>query len=590
MKKNVIIFIIDSLNNTRIRQYGDVLMPYFTSLKHKYCFADQMYSEAPYTEAALMNLYCGQDVLQDNGYLFRFRDAKSTFFEEMQKEGYTTYFNAYQPQCYPSSLRRGVDYIYYNVGFDIDAFWSYRIYHYSELYNNNCLKEYDYVNLKELLEDNFKEWLIFLDALLTNDESIGMIKGNAGDYDPCMVKVYVKEQYDLFNQDNISYINNLLKKGYNHPLFKIRSYSQCTKIKNRSSVENIRKVLKPLYRKIKWINFKRNFSSIPTLCKTISGTVIRYLSKEVERKDLLKTGFYSLNHLFDFDLYGRINSDFDSFKNAPSARTHIDHFMNWAKVHSTEKPFFACIHVDDVHNPEVFFTYDTDRMDIIEEEAALANRTLESLPRGSRGSVTHDLSLSYIDNIIKYLVESVKAQKFGDNTSILICADHGFSFSGDPFRESYVTNLYLENYNMPFLIIDDSLMNIEIKGLRSSKDIPRFIKDMSVDSKQAYNNLPEHKVCIIEYCGGGCPDLTRRKLKIAAFDKEFFVGTLCDVYKELTDNEITEIYNLKDDLAQSINLRSKNYDKSKIIHLINVIKERRKEIRNSMNDSNSINY
>lgn len=580
--KNVLLFIIDSLNNTRIRQYGEELMPYFSSLKREYCYCDSMYSQAPYTEAALMNLYCGQDVLQNNGYMFRFRDADSTIFEQMRKKGYTTFFNSYQPQCYPSSLRRGVDTIYYNVGFDIGAFWSYRLSHYSELLKKNELTETDYQTIKVLLRDNFDEWLLFLNAIQNKDSSVEMIYGNAGDYKVDEVKKLVLTEQEFFNVDEVAYIDEVLTDGLEHRLFKIAPYSQITKIKNRSFAEQNSIKLKPLYRAIRKKNLWRNISSVPSLLGTTMWSFFKFLHHpSSKKKDFLKAAYYSINHLVDFDLSERGDKNYDWFKNAPSARTHLDHFFKWADEYQSDKPFFACVHVDDVHNPEVFLTYDAEDESILNEEVALVKHALNNLPKGSKGSVTHDLSLVYIDNIIKYLVETMKQKSYGEDTSIVICADHGFSFSGDPIRDSFVTNLYLENYNMPFLVIDSQLNNIEIKGLRQSKDIPSFIESLANDSIDAINKLPEYSACTIEYCGGGCPDLSRRQLKLAAFNNDLFVGALCELNKELTSDKITEVYDLESDPKQQKNLVGK-INKPLLNELISVIERRRSEIKLSM--------
>lgn len=191
MKKNVILFVIDSLNNTRVKEYGNILMPYLSTLKSKYCFCDNMYSQAPYTEAAVMNLYCGQDVLANNGYLYRFKDAPEVMFEKFKELGYSTYYNSFQPQCFPSSLRRGVDHLYYNVGFDIEALWSYRLYHYADLLHSGNINKEDYRVISLIMRDNFEEWLIFLDALLNDEPEIGMIRHNVNNYDVDKIRTLV---------------------------------------------------------------------------------------------------------------------------------------------------------------------------------------------------------------------------------------------------------------------------------------------------------------------------------------------------------------------------------------------------------------
>ena len=39
-----------------------------------------------------------------------------------------------------------------------------------------------------------------------------------------------------------------------------------------------------------------------------------------------------------------------------------------------------------------------------------------------------------------------------DKTSVVITADHGFSYYFSPVREKYVISSYRENYNVPFII------------------------------------------------------------------------------------------------------------------------------------------
>ena len=117
--QRILLFIIDSLNFSRLRDNGKSLMPFLYRLSREGISCENMFSQAPYTEAAVMNIYCGQSVLENGGYLKRFKCAKKTIFEAMKENGYTTYYNSFQPQCFPSSLRRGIEYIYYNVGLSL---------------------------------------------------------------------------------------------------------------------------------------------------------------------------------------------------------------------------------------------------------------------------------------------------------------------------------------------------------------------------------------------------------------------------------------------------------------------------------------
>ena len=586
--KNQVLFIIDSLNYEHVKHSKINLMPFLSELEKKGISCSNMYSQAPYTEAAVMNIYCGQNVLDNDGYLLRFKNAPLTIFEAMKNKNFKTFYNSFQPQCYPSSLRRGVDHIYYNVGYDQAALWSYRLKHYSEVYKNSALSEKDYNDLEDILTDNFNEWLTFIKCFEENDESVNMIKSNASDYNTVMIKGLVQSEYDLFQENSINYINELLETGYDHRFFKIPSYRQNNKVKDKKVKTDVQDMYRPLLKKIRKLNMKLNFKN--ALFKILKAPIHKLIvfikhPNKLNLKEFAKSVYLSFNYLFDLDLNDRISDSYDSFKNAPSARTHIQHYVNWAKQHANDGKHFACIHVDDIHNPEIFFTYDSDDKALLSKELKDAYNLLNEIPSDYYGSITHDLSLRYIDGVIKYFYTELEHNGLLEDTCITICADHGFSFSGNPIRDSFVINLYLENYNIPFVITGcDKVERIE--KLCSSKDIPETICDL------ADGEIPEeftgksvlrenNSTLCIEYCGGGCPDIRRRMLKIAAYNEHYFVGTLATIDDKLLDH-VTEIYNLKDDPKQEKNLIRHLYDDSEVNSLIQVIENRRMEIRKQL--------
>ena len=588
--KNYILFIIDSLNYSHLKDSKIDLMPYLRSLEKEELSCSNMFSQAPYTEAAVMDIYCGQNVLDNGGYFFRFKNSPKTIFEAMQEKGFITYFNSFQPQCYPSSLRRGVDYLYYNVGFDQSALWAYRLSHYAVLLKSNELTENDYENIYDVLDDNFKEWIRFIDNIENDDDSVSMIKGNASTYDSKLVREKVNDEINLYKNNKRGYVEDLLNQGTSHNFFKIMVYNQDLKISDRSIVEKNREVMMPTFRKIRKLsirlNLKNAFGKIIKIPYRKFITFIKNPNIEYA-KDFVRSILNFYNYILDDDLYDRVSNDYDSFKNAPSAMTHINHYIEWAKKHKgDDKPHFACIHVDDIHNPEEFFTYDSDDISLIEREMKEANEILDNLPKDYYGNITHDLSLKYIDGVIKYFIEELKTNDLYEDTSLVICADHGFSFSGNPIRDSFVVNLFLENYRIPFIITGTDNKK-RINEYCCSKDIPATmcsLVDNRIPKEFTGNNVLDSKtdrINIIEYCGGGCPDISRRELKIAAFDNDYFVGTLCRI-DDVVDSNITEIYDLLNDPYQKNNLVGKEYNSDKVDLLIMSIKERRAAIKKDL--------
>ena len=73
MKKNVIMIVLDSVTyeNTLSNTGKTCPMPFLHSLMKKGINATKVYSEAPYTEAALVSLLCGDNTLDKTGHMKR---------------------------------------------------------------------------------------------------------------------------------------------------------------------------------------------------------------------------------------------------------------------------------------------------------------------------------------------------------------------------------------------------------------------------------------------------------------------------------------------------------------------------------------
>jgi len=589
MKKNVVLLLIDSMNYSHIKKYP-FLTPFLNSIKDKNVSFENMFAQAPYTEAASMSIYCGQNVLDNGGYLFRYKYAPKTIFEAYKEKGYTTFYNYFQPQCYPSSLRRGIDSLYYDVGFDINALWSYRLYFYSELLNEGKITEADYKTLIELLDDNFIEWIEFNNEIIENKQSVEFIRDNCLNYDAESIASTIKDEYGKYSLDKRAYIDDLLKKKTSHKLFEIKQFTQDNKIKDKNFIQDFRNQYYSFFTDLKALNRRYNLKN----CKgTLNGSVRKFseLIHNISRESLKNFGkslILAMNVYNDSDLLDRIAVDYELFKNAPSIKSHIDHYFKWEKNRTDNKPSFACIHVDDIHNPEMFFTYDSMDMDLLNEEFNDAKDVINNLPNDYYGNISHDLSLRYIDSKIKYFYNQLANNGLDNNTIVLICADHGFSFSGNPLRDSFVINMYLENYNIPCIITGVN-KTATINGLAASKDIPSilmyFTDDETEKSFKGQNSFlieNSYKYLFIEYCGGGCPDLKRRKLKIGCFNKEWFVASEAELDVVISRDNITELYYLKDDPLQLNNIKDTVVWTEELEEIVVAINNRKTEITESM--------
>lgn len=588
MKKNIIYVLIDSLNYKHLKESKVNLMPFFQSLKKEGLYCENMFSEAPYTEAALMCSFCGQDVLDYNGYINRFRDTPLTIFEAMKAKGYYTYTTSYSPQCFPTSLMRGVDEYQYNVGYDPAALWSYRFYHYAHLYKKGEITDKDYQEIYDILDNNFLEWKQWLTDLKEEKSTTSMIATNSISYDIDKKMKEVLLEVEKYEKDKKAYAISIFNSGTKHMIFKIGGFKQDNKAKKRDNVNLISRDLNKLAKRIKKMDYDLNKRN----CKGYKQGPRNKLKEFFKHpsiynlKNYAKAWLGARNVLHDLDLDERVNKHYDSFKDGPSFRTHIDTFSKWVKSYNKKEPYFAILHVDDIHNPEEFFTYDSDDRELLAKEIKDANDLLDEIPEDYYGSLTHDLSLRYIDGVVKYLYEKLEKAHQLENTIVMLCADHGFSFSGNPMRDTYVVNFYLENYNIPFLVTGSDYKGVQIDKLCQSKDIPATLCDLAdgvvpkeFSGKSVLRDDNNYSSVIVEYCGGGCPDIHRRELMLAAFDFDYFIGTLGTLDKELN---IKEIYDLKEDPRQYHNLineKDKLLESPKIKALLERIENRRKSIK-----------
>lgn len=587
--KNIVLFIIDSFNYSHLKN-NRYLTPFLNKISSEGVSFENMFSQAPYTEAAVMNIYCGQNVLDNGGHIKRFKDAQKTIFEVMKDKGYVTFYNSFQPQCYASSLRRGIDYLYNNVGYDVSALWSYRLYLYADLLEKNSLNDVDISLLIEIFDDNFLEWLRFVNELKNSSEAISMIGSNSLSYDLNKVETLLNIEHKKYLSDKKTYILNVLSKKQSHEFLTIDSFVQDNKIKDKVFISSVKSKYYCFFKELDKLNRKLNKKNCKGVWVGPKRKFLDFVKKPSIQtlKNFGKSLLLAKNVYKDSDLYERISDNYEIFKNAPSVKTHIDQYINWETTRIEDKPSFSCIHVDDIHNPEVFFTYDSEDIDLIDSEFEDAKDVLKKIPLNYYGNITHDLSLRYIDSKLRYFYEQLSKHGLIDNTIVLICADHGFSFSGNPLRDSFVINMYLENYNIPCVITGSEFKGNYTK-LCSSKDIPvllSYLADGAIplefNGKNILKENVNYKNLFIEYCGGGCPDLKRRKLKIACFNEDWFVASELMLDEQLNLSNISELYDLKKDPLQLKNMHDKFIANDSIVELIKLINERKEQIKSSL--------
>ena len=577
MKKNTIFIVIDSLyyNKTTKEKYRPNPMPFLDKLRSEGIDFTSMYSEAPYTEAALVSLLCGMDTLKNGGYIKKLY-GKETIMETFQKNGYTTFCNCVQPLVYPSYSYQGLDYEYYNICYDFETLWSYRLKFYSEIYKNNNLDNDTLSLVVDLLEDNLKTWKNFFYNLKSKGEITSFIYPYVDTTDLDNNIKLLEKEIKKFNHQKEEYTKQLLDLGMNHDLFKIHSYN----LSKKMTEESMRKLQKKYKNIITKMFFKTMFYNLK------NNKLV--LEPREERKGLIKA---YMNAVINRFLYKKIDYRIKSKKAAPSMDTTIKHFEDWLLNRNDEKPYFAYIHVDDCHSSEIFYTYDTEDFTKLDEEFTKINDYMKKLPSNYKGSISYDVSLQYADMCLERLYKFLDENNMLDKVNIAICADHGSSYSFAPYRSNYVNNVHRENYNMPFIIWSKDLKHKKINTFYNTKDIPATLLNLNnIPIPKEYDGQPflngkGREYVLLENVPGGCPDYNLRDFWLGIRNKRYLVVVNGNINKKFEETDLQAVYDIRTDQEELHNLK-KTITKTAIKNELNILKSEYEKLIKDMKDNN----
>jgi hypothetical protein len=578
MKRNVLFLVIDSVTNDVAFNKSKDIMPFLYKLRKKSISGDKMFSEAPFTEAALVSLLASRDTMDDGGYMEKFKNF--TCVNKIFKDnGYKTFFANFYPSIYPSYMINGVEEKKYIEGFQFSHVWEYRFEYYADLYLNNETNESENNMLVDMMQDNFKWWKIYLENIKNNDAETDMLN-------ECIDKSNISNDIEKLNKEiakfrknKVKYLKELFTKKDNHDLFKIKTYYMTDKIRNDYFRNQIIEKYSDVFKRIKKLNFRKNlFNNKYPFLKTMNC----FFKKDFKTVKGLIAAYK--NSIVDKDIFDRINEKYDTFKVQRSFRTVAEEFIDFASKNK-DKPWMAYVHVDDAHFPENFFSYDLTDMNVIDNEFKAINQYLDKLPKNYCGSITCDLSLLYCDSIVKYIFDWMDKNKLLDNTDIVITADHGFSYYFCPIREKYVISNYRENYNVPFIIYGKNIKPIFISDFCATKDLPATLLDMENIKIPNYFkgisllNGKGRDYALLEYMGGGCPDIQRRPINMGIRTDNYFVAMNVFINKDFKESEIVEIYDLKKDPKENNNLKNQKGIINKVKYEISLMEKRYNEIK-----------
>ena len=586
MKKNVICLVIDSMGTDFLEMIPNKEELFLYRLMHKSQTYKNVFAQGPYTEAAVIGLQCGQRILDYNGYYNRLSDTPLTIFEAFKMNGYRTFSNTVQPHMHSKSLIRGITDYSFNVSPDFSALEAYRLNYYRRFFNSGLQSKTMIKEVIQLFEDYFNTTIFFEKEYISKGFSTSLINGYLNLESVKKNLGFLENEYLVFSKDREAYILDYYdKKPGKHCLSQNLAPRQDRKIQDFTTRKKIAKILHPVFKKERHLYSVLNrknkldrdglFSALRCL---INSPCVNSF------KNLLKALYYNYlgKRFIDYKLWS--NTNFDSVKNAPSIKTHIDHFLNWKK--NINSNYFAYIHVDDIHATSAWFSYDSSDIDVVKKEANEASKFLDDISNTDVcGNINFLMGINHIDRVIENFYNELDKSGDLENTVLVITADHGYSIYQKPIRAQPINTFHPECYRVPVIIFNKSAEPFMCEATKQTFSIPNtLLINASLEENDLFYGKSlyksEHNYVIQEFMGSGCPDMKRRPLLICYRDSDYSIS----ISKKINDGliskkDIIEYYNLKTDPLEQINIINKvSEEEIRKLGAYHILQERYDEI------------
>jgi len=558
--------------------------PFLDSLKKESICPSKMFSHGPYTNAATRSLYTGRNTLDDFGYFFQLNTSPVTDFQVFHDVGYETYAITYPYYIIGPGMQKHIDHFYYTTGFEFNSEWGgiYKYYH--DLIGDRRLTSEEYALLKCRTDLLFQTWLIFYEDLLSKDEASAMIRQQLVGVDLAKDLCLLQKEYEQFRNSKENYIDDLIERGLDHVLPSI-NHILIDKSISREYLNGIHRAHKGFFSKLVKNNIKAN------ICKNAPTAKRFYLAFERYFKYSDKEAFLFLsNYLGSLTSFQLMKKRWgtEKWQNMPSARTQLQFIADdILKNRESDKPFYISMQIEEAHNNIAFFSYDCQDDNQIEEEIRVLKMYLDELGAGFRGNIVYYLALRYIDYAIEEFCNRLKSLGLWDNTTLLITADHGSSYTFYPLHSRRVNCFDEESYHIYSIIRHPGLKGRVIDTYQNSRDILPTLLDVVGIKPSPYfkghsmldETRPSLPYTLGEYMGPGCPDMHASKpMWLRAQDENYLIGYKVSVNQVFEDGELAVVFDLKKDPKALYNINFA-FDRKKVDYLLAPMKARFLEIK-----------
>ena len=572
--KNVIYILVDALSydNVGKREYRNTPTPFLDSLAKQSTFFKNVYTQAPYTEAAFVSTLCGENVLDHGGYLLGMEKCDTCYGTLLKKRGYHT-LSTFSPYIMSKSYIRDIDEYFYSRVFSLNPLKLYRINYYAQKFNEHTITDKEYIICEKIMIDAFEIWIEQLYALKNKDEKAVMIQDIVNGIENIDDVIFnVEGEYTKFKNNPTDYLEEMFREGGNHNIYKISYLSLENKvsvqtksyIKNKyKDFVNVVQDKKNSYKKNnEKIDFKYLFDLMINDEQTYHGAISTYRRYE--------------NEYNDDTIKESINSHV-SEKVTISAFRQLNIFKN--KIIELDKKnenYFSFIHLEDFHLPSMIYSYDIENKDVIDKEFKILSNYVRDIPENYRGNLLADMSALYVDSKIEAFFNELN-DKLRNDFIFVVTADHGYPCNYNPPRPIIFNSFYQENYHIPLYLYDSTERNPEENlNLHSSLDIMTMIMN-KVNNQEIL--LENREYVLIEYPGPGCPVIHSKELYYAIYDGTYKIGIKSKLNDDVDYTKVVLATNFKEDPDERKNLVRKVKKNKRMRELLCIVNERHKEIR-----------
>lgn len=594
LMNNVITILVDSVFSKCLGNQRTTISstPFIDQLIKKGSFYPNVYSFGPYTDAATKGLYCVEPTLDNYGYYFGINSSDNNHFREFKEQGYETYGFYYPYYLVSSKVEQYIDHSVYTSGFLFQSVWFGKLEYYSKLQKERVLSEKEYALIIKCVDMVFDCWSLFY-SNLQSSESAQIVKRLHNSKADNTGVSGLKIEIEKFQNNPRKYVDELLKQGMDHALAKINEYDFSKHINQEFLKDKVFGDHRDFFEALRKVS----------LANAITDPEISILRAFNELKSTITT--HNKNHLRYFINYGMYLLSYSYFKKQSatpnwqlmaSMNKQIETLCSLLSKRNNETPFYASLHVLEPHHNVSFFSYDSDDSETVSEEIEYLYPLLKNGASKKCGNILYQLSLRYVDLCVKRLFKRLKELGLLENTTIMLVADHGSSYTFKNIRSTVTNNFHTENYNVPLVIwqskIEKPFKGIH-QGLYTSADVFPLLWNtigLNVDhSKYPYSifdpNRPR-KYVVTEYMGPGCPDMMTREVWLSGRNNEYVVGYKINITGGIDVDRPNVVYHIKNDNQEKVNLAGKiilsqNRD---LYRVIEAITERFSQIQSNSKD------